>query len=42
MPIRNERKWVTLNKTHNVLRPWRVTETFNKLRTEVEILDLFF
>lgn len=32
----------SLSIKHNVLRPWRVTETFNNLRTELEILDLFF
>lgn len=32
----------SLNKTHNVLRPWRVSETLNKLRAELGILDSFF
>lgn len=42
LPIRSNCKEVTLNKTCNLLGPWRVRETFNKVRTHLEILDLFF
>lgn len=42
LPVRSNCKGVALNKTRNLLGPWRVSETLNKVRTHLEILDLFF